>query len=80
MLTCPGVQQAAVAGRQAQDNEEVLAFVTTDGSTDAATIKSFLDDRLAAYKRPQIVTVVAEMPLNANGKIMKAQLVAGLPS
>ncbi|MBN8290836.1 acyl--CoA ligase [Rhodobacter sp. NTK016B] len=80
LLTCPGVRQAAVAGRQAQDNEEVLAFVTTDGSTDAATIKSFLDDRLAAYKRPQIVTVVAEMPLNANGKIMKAQLVAGLAS
>ncbi|WP_370205927.1 class I adenylate-forming enzyme family protein [Pararhodobacter marinus] len=80
LLTCPGVLQAAVAGRPAQDNEEVLAFVTTDGSTDGATIKRFLDDRLAAYKRPQIVTIVPAMPLNANGKILKAELIAGLGS
>ena len=77
LMACPGVQQAAVIGRSVPGNEEVLAFVTTDGSTDATTIASQLRDRLAPYKRPQHVTVVPAMPLTGAGKIRKPALLEG---
>lgn len=77
LMACPGVVQAAVVGRTVPGNEEVLAFVTTDGSTDAAAIATQLRDRLAPYKRPQQVIVVPAMPLTAAGKIRKPALLEG---
>lgn len=77
LMTCPGVVQAAVAGRAVPGNEEVLAFVTTDGTTDAAAIAAHLRGRLAPYKQPQHVVIVPAMPLTSAGKIRKPALVAG---
>lgn len=77
LMTCPGVLQAAVAGRAVPGNEEVLAFVTTDGSTDATAIAAHLRDRLAPYKQPQHIVIVPAMPLTSAGKIRKPALVAG---
>lgn len=76
LMACPGVVQAAVAGRAVPGNEEVLAFVTTDGTTDAAAIAADLRNRLAPYKRPQHVVIVPAMPLTSAGKIRKPALVA----
>ncbi|WP_323037110.1 class I adenylate-forming enzyme family protein [Pararhodobacter sp.] len=76
LMACPGVVQAAVVGRIVPGNEEVLAFVTTDGKTEAATIAEFLKDRIAAYKRPQHVIIVPAMPLTSAGKIRKPALIA----
>ncbi|CUH63065.1 Long-chain-fatty-acid--CoA ligase [Thalassovita gelatinovora] len=76
LMACPGVLQAAVAGRAIAGNEEVLAFVTTDGSTDAAAIAAHLRNRLAAYKQPQHIIVVPSMPLTSAGKLHKPALVA----
>ncbi|MCB1408663.1 MAG: acyl--CoA ligase, partial [Rhodobacteraceae bacterium] len=75
LMTCPGVVQAAVAGRKVPGNEEVLAFVTTDGRATPGTIADHLRERLAAYKQPQHVVVVSEMPMTSAGKIRKPALV-----
>jgi acyl-CoA synthetase (AMP-forming)/AMP-acid ligase II len=77
LMSCPGVLQAAVAGRTHAGNEEVLAFVTTNGSTDTATIAAHLRQHLAPYKQPQHITIVAAMPMTSAGKIRKPALVEG---
>jgi acyl-CoA synthetase (AMP-forming)/AMP-acid ligase II len=38
------------------------------------SLRGFCRERLASYKVPAVVTVVAEMPLNASGKILKREL------
>jgi long-chain acyl-CoA synthetase len=74
----PDVVQSAVVGRRVSGNEEVVAFVeTAPGSTaDETTLKSFVTDRLAPYKRPEHIFVLERMPASATGKIQKHALVA----
>jgi len=74
----PDVVQSAVVGRRVSGNEEVIAFVETmPGSViDEATLKAFVRDRLAPYKRPQHVFVMARMPASATGKVQKHALAA----
>ncbi|PVH28809.1 class I adenylate-forming enzyme family protein [Pararhodobacter oceanensis] len=76
LMGCAGVLQAAVIGRAVAGNEEVLGFVTTDGSTDATMIADQLRARLAPYKRPQHIVILDEMPLTSVGKIRKPALSA----
>jgi acyl-CoA synthetase (AMP-forming)/AMP-acid ligase II len=73
----PDVVQSAVVGRRVSGNEEVVAFVETmPGSTvDGGTLKTFVGERLAAYKRPQHVFVVERMPASQTGKVQKHMLV-----
>ncbi|NIZ12818.1 class I adenylate-forming enzyme family protein [Phaeobacter sp. HF9A] len=72
----PAVVQCAVIGRPAHGDEEILAFVqpTAPGATDAATLRSFVAERLAGYKRPSRIFVVETLPAAATGKILKHQL------
>jgi long-chain acyl-CoA synthetase len=74
----PDVVQSAVVGRRVLGNEEVIAFVeTAPGSTaDETTLKTFVIDRLAPYKRPEHIFVLERMPASATGKIQKHALVA----
>jgi fatty-acyl-CoA synthase len=37
-------------------------------------IEAFSRGRLAAYKRPRHLAIVAELPRNAGGKVLKTQL------
>ena len=39
-----------------------------------AELLSFVQDKLAAYKRPRSIDVVAEIPRNPAGKVLKAEL------
>jgi len=47
-----------------------------DDLLDQEALRRFLDDRLAAYKRPRIYHVVEALPRNALGKVQK-HLLAG---
>jgi acyl-CoA synthetase (AMP-forming)/AMP-acid ligase II len=76
LKACRGVLQAAVVGRTVPGNEEVIGFVTTDGTTSTAEIAQALRERLAPYKCPQHIVQVAEMPLTSAGKIRKPDLLA----
>ena len=77
LLNYPGVQKAAVIGRKTADgNEEILAFVEPKFGIeiDASALQSHAHTHLTAYKRPSVITVVAEMPMTLSGKILKREL------
>ncbi len=74
----PGILECAIVGQPDPVlGERVHAFVVPkDGSAiDPAEIRAFCAERLANYKVPEIITVIAEpLPRNANGKVQKAIL------
>jgi malonyl-CoA/methylmalonyl-CoA synthetase len=71
----PGVREAAVIGRPSSEwGEAVTAVVVADGPLDAAALRAFAAQRLAAYKVPKAVEFVDELPRNSLGKVMRHQL------
>jgi long-chain acyl-CoA synthetase len=74
----PDVVQSAVVGRRVSGNEEVIAFVETmpGSAVDETALKAFVRDRLAPYKRPQHILIMARMPASATGKVQKHALAA----
>jgi acyl-CoA synthetase (AMP-forming)/AMP-acid ligase II len=70
----PGVTQSAVVGRSAADgNEEVVAFVQTDPrrTPPEAELHAWAAARLAPYKRPGRIVLLAALPAAATGKVLK---------
>ena len=59
-----------------KNNEEILAFVLTDGKILETALKIWLKERLAPYKIPQRIFVVKEFPTAATGKILKHKLLS----
>ena len=83
MLAHPQVGQVAVVGRPDERLGEVgHAFVVpTPGTATGAAETELIDwcrDRMANYKAPRGITFVAELPLNASGKVLKHELRARL--
>ena len=65
ILDVPGVREAAVVGRpDALRGELPVAFVLADGDADVlrTAIAAACEARLAAFKRPAEVRLVAELP------------------
>lgn len=71
----PGILQAAVVGRSIPGNEEILAFLLTDGNLSVDDAKNWLRDHLIAYKIPQHFLIVDSFPTAPTGKILKHKLV-----
>jgi acyl-CoA synthetase (AMP-forming)/AMP-acid ligase II len=77
LLRHPDVRQAAVIGVPDDRLGEVgMAFVVTAANDPAAAddIKAWCKDQMANYKVPRAVEVVAELPVNATGKVVKDDL------
>jgi len=72
----PAVTHSAVVGRAATGNEEVVAFVelTTGRKASVEELTQFAEDRLAPYKRPTEIVILAALPASSTGKILKQQL------
>jgi benzoate-CoA ligase family protein len=76
----PAVQEAAVVGREDQDQlVKPQAFIVCApghaGSTDLAKeLQEFVRSRLAEYKRPRWVEFVAELPKTGTGKTQRFKL------
>ena len=74
LLRHPAVQEAAVVGLPDEKwGEAPHAFIVLRPGALAAEdeIREFARDRLAHYKAPKSVTLVAELPKTATGKIQK---------
>lgn len=72
-----GVLECAVVGRPDPVlGERVQAFVRPrDPGISAEEIRAFCAERMADYKVPEVIELVAEpLPRNANGKLQKAML------
>ncbi|WP_052280159.1 fatty-acid--CoA ligase FadD5 [Nocardia vulneris] len=74
----PKIREAAVIGRAHEKWGEVpVAVVALHRPDDELTLDeltSFLNENLARYKHPKDLVVVAELPRNASGKVVKVQL------
>ncbi|WP_183094281.1 class I adenylate-forming enzyme family protein [Nocardioides stalactiti] len=76
----PGVRQVAVIGAEDElTGEAVVAFVvptdpTADPAALAAAVEAHCDERLARFKRPTRLDVVAELPHTVTGKVQKGRL------
>lgn len=73
----PAIVASAVIGQtEADGNEMVVAFVVHDPTSprDAAALEHHLRESLAPYKRPARIVRIDELPINANGKVVKLRL------
>ena len=73
----PGIKEAAVIGvPDARRGEHPVAFVSLEegASWDEKLLLHFIRNKLADYKVPKKVNVVAALPRNATGKILKTAL------
>ena len=78
----PAVDDAAVVGvPDAAAGEAVAAFVTVlpggggdEPGVDPAALRRWVRDHLADYAAPRWVHVVADLPRNATGKVLKTEL------
>lgn len=76
LLEHPSVAECAVIGvRDAEWGESVVALIVPRSeSLDTRALDSFCLERLARFKRPKQYRVMNELPKNAAGKVLKAEL------
>jgi long-chain acyl-CoA synthetase len=74
--TYPDVLQSAVVGRAVPGNEEVVAFVepVSGADIDVGELTAYAAERLAPYKKPARIEVLAKLPVGATGKLLKTEL------
>lgn len=83
LLTHPDVHEVSVIGRPSETwGEEVVAcLVLRPGATlERAALDAHCTDRIARFKRPKAYVVLAELPKNAYGKVLKTELRQNLSS
>jgi long-chain acyl-CoA synthetase len=80
LLEVPGVSEAAVIGTEDElTGEAVVAFVVpTEPDADpedlSAAVRAHCDKRLARFKQPSRLEVVADLPHTGTGKVQKGRL------
>ncbi|MEV4237899.1 fatty-acid--CoA ligase FadD5 [Nocardia sp. NPDC050408] len=74
----PKIREAAVVGRVHEKWGEVpvavVALADPDAELTLDDLAPFLNENLARYKHPKDLVIVAELPRNASGKVVKVQL------
>ncbi|MEV0786176.1 AMP-binding protein [Streptomyces sp. NPDC050423] len=77
LYTHPAVREAAVVGvPDAYRGETVRAYVSLrpGSSAEPGELGAYCKERLAAYKYPREVEILAELPKTASGKILRREL------
>ncbi|WP_077102687.1 acyl-CoA synthetase [Mycobacterium terramassiliense] len=77
LLGHPGVQEAAVVGLPDEDlGQRIVAYVVGAPDLRADDLINHVAQELSIHKRPREVRLVAALPRNAMGKVLKKQLLA----
>jgi acyl-CoA synthetase (AMP-forming)/AMP-acid ligase II len=79
LLTHPAVAEAVCFGvPDAKYGEEVAAAVVLRGEAGAADLLAHCRERLAAFKVPKTIHIVAQIPRTATGKVQRRVVAATL--
>src|SRR5690606_37141775 len=76
LLAQPAVRDAAVMACDAPGGTALVAWVSLQGDSDATRLRAALGETLPDYMVPAVITVLAALPLNANGKVDRQALPA----
>jgi len=69
------INDCAVVGIPNEEwGELVAAVLVTEGALDLSELKDWLKNRLPSYKSPKVYHILAELPRNAMGKVVKNEL------
>ena len=72
---CEGVRDVAVVGfTKLPEGEEIAAFVVASSNLTEAALDAHCRTRLPPDKRPRKFVFVADLPRNANGKVLRSEL------
>lgn len=72
LMTSPDVKESVVIGVKSQEaGEKIKAVIVANGQCDAADIRLFCQEKLAAYKIPKIIEFCQEIPKSPLGKIQR---------
>ena len=78
LYTHPDIEDAQVIGvPDARYGEEICAWIRMKPgrpALDVAAVKAFATGRLAHYKIPRYVHIVAEFPMTVTGKVRKVEM------
>jgi long-chain acyl-CoA synthetase len=78
LLEHPGIREAAVVGvPDARCGEAVTAFAVVDDGVSVADVQQHAAIRLARFKQPQVVHLVASLPHSASGQVARGRLERG---
>ena len=78
LITAPGVRSIGVTDVSVkQDVRVIAAFYTSETALDEADLQRYAQDKLARYKQPRLYVHLPELPLGANGKLLRRALRAG---
>ncbi|MGY6270866.1 class I adenylate-forming enzyme family protein [Achromobacter denitrificans] len=72
-----GVRQSCVVGVPKDGDEQIVAFVEAEEGREVGVgdLRAFARERLAPYKRPQKIVLLARLPAADNGKILRKAMV-----
>jgi malonyl-CoA/methylmalonyl-CoA synthetase len=71
----PDVREVAVVGRPSEQwGEEVTAVVVAERPVGGERLRQYAAERLAPYKVPKRIEFAEELPRNAMGKVVRADL------
>jgi len=75
LLRFPGVRAAVVFGRESSlRNEDVAACIVVSREVSEAELREFCRRRLSGWQVPKRIFLVAEIPVNARGKVSRREL------
>ncbi|QHI35406.1 Linear gramicidin synthase subunit D [Kordia antarctica] len=69
-----GVKQAAVVIRTINDNKTIVAYIVGEASLKKEHVRDILSKKLPDYMLPTYYMMLAELPLNTNGKVDRKNL------
>lgn len=74
----PDIRQSAVIGRGNGADQDVIAFVEPAAGShpEPTSLMEYAARRLADYKRPAEIRLMAALPMAATGKVLKSALIA----
>lgn len=77
---CAGIADCAVAGIEAPDGNQVVAFLRVEDGADLddGELRARLAERLSPHKLPRSFVRVAEIPRTLTGKVRRGELIAGI--